>query len=108
LISNGVRCVVAAGWAVDDAAAKLFATRFYEALMDRRTFAEAVGHAREQTHQKYPQSNTWAAYQCYGDPDWRYVSADDSASGSHPRTVRSSRRPTYGKARALTLANGNR
>jgi len=84
LITNGVRCVVAAGWAVDDAPAKLFATRFYEALMDRRTFAEAVGHAREQTHQKYPQSNTWAAYQCYGDPDWRYVPADDAGGRQSP------------------------
>src|SRR4029450_10720056 len=33
LIEIGVRCVVAAGWAVDDRAASAFATTFYEALL---------------------------------------------------------------------------
>ncbi|HWH38690.1 MAG TPA: CHAT domain-containing protein, partial [Usitatibacter sp.] len=33
LIDIGVRCVVAAGWAVDDAAASAFATTFYRSLL---------------------------------------------------------------------------
>ncbi|AGW90392.1 CHAT domain-containing protein [Ralstonia pickettii] len=68
LIKLGVRCVVAAGWAVDDAAAEIFATAFYRALLDGQRFLDAVAIAREAAY-KLP-SNTWAAYQCYGDPDW--------------------------------------
>ncbi|WP_317920068.1 CHAT domain-containing protein [Cupriavidus sp. TA19] len=68
LIKLGVRCVVAAGWAVDDAAAEIFATTFYRALLDGQRFLDAVGTAREAAY-KVP-GNTWAAYQCYGDPDW--------------------------------------
>lgn len=68
LIRIGVRCVVAAGWAVDDVAAAKFATSFYDALLDRRRFLDAVAIAREAAYS--PDNNTWAAYQCYGDPDW--------------------------------------
>jgi len=81
LIRLGVRCVVAAGWAVDDRPAQLFATRFYEALTAGRPFVEAVGRAREETWRSYPNSNTWAAYQCYGDPDWRYDDTRDDDKG---------------------------
>lgn len=69
LIEIGVRCVVAAGWAVDDEAAAVFATTFYAALLDKRRFIDAVADAREKTYALA--GNTWAAYQCYGDPDWR-------------------------------------
>jgi len=69
LIDLGVRCVVAAGWAVDDDAAEVFATSFYDALLDGRPFIEAVHGARTAAHACG--GNTWAAYQCYGDPDWR-------------------------------------
>ena len=68
LIKIGVRCVIAAGWAVDDTAAKIFATTFYDALLRERRFIEAVGEAREAASKEG--GNTWAAYQCYGDPDW--------------------------------------
>jgi pimeloyl-ACP methyl ester carboxylesterase len=68
LIKIGVRCVIAAGWAVDDDAAKSFATTFYEILLRGRRFIDAVAAAREAafTHG----GNTWGAYQCYGDPNW--------------------------------------
>jgi hypothetical protein len=69
LIRIGVRCVVAAGWAVDDAAASLFATTFYGALLRGLRFADAVAEARAAAWAEG--GNTWAAYQCYGDPDWR-------------------------------------
>jgi CHAT domain-containing protein len=68
LIEVGVRCVVAAGWAVDDAAASAFATTFYEALLRGERFIDAVALARAQAFTF--DGNTWAAYQCYGDPDW--------------------------------------
>ncbi len=71
LIKIGVRCVIAAGWAVDDAAASAFATRFYERLLQGERFIDAVAEAREVAWEAG--SNTWAAYQCYGDPDWRLI-----------------------------------
>jgi len=70
LISIGVRCVIAAGWAVDDAAALVFAEEFYRSLLRGNRFIAAVGDARAAARERSPLSNTWAAYQCYGDPDW--------------------------------------
>jgi hypothetical protein len=70
LIKIGVRCVVAAGWAVDDDAAKEFATTFYGSLLRGGRFIDAVSEAREAAYRKG--GNTWAAYQCYGDPDWTF------------------------------------
>jgi hypothetical protein len=70
LIGIGVRCVVAAGWAVDDDPANAFATSFYTALLGGCRFIDAVAQAREDARRLG--GNTWAAYQCYGDPDWRY------------------------------------
>ncbi|HEX2056105.1 MAG TPA: CHAT domain-containing protein, partial [Nitrospiraceae bacterium] len=79
-IRMGVRVVVAAGWAVDDAAALTFSTSFYNRLLGGAVFGEAVKAARQATYEAYPESNTWGAYQCYGDPDFRLVptqAADD-------------------------------
>jgi hypothetical protein len=70
LIAIGVRCVVAAGWAVDDDAASVFAEEFYGSLLRGNRFIVAVGEARAAARERSPQVNTWAAYQCYGDPDW--------------------------------------
>jgi len=80
LIEIGVRCVIAAGWAVDDAAAKAFATRFYDALLRGRRFIDAVAEARQEAWEEG--GNTWAAYQCYGDPDW--VFAPEAADAQRP------------------------
>ena len=80
LIKIGVRCVIAAGWAVDDAAAKTFATRFYDALLRGHRFIDAVAEARKEAWEEG--GNTWAAYQCYGDPDWRLL--PDAADAQRP------------------------
>jgi CHAT domain-containing protein len=69
LIDIGVRCVVVAGWAVDDNAAQAFAETFYRSLLNNERFIDAIAHAREAAFDF--DGNTWAAYQCYGDPDWR-------------------------------------
>lgn len=71
LIEMGVRAVVAAGWAVDDDAALLFAGTFYDAMLDGETFGRALKAARVRTHQEFRDTNTWGAYQAYGDPDYR-------------------------------------
>ena len=70
LISIGVRAVIAAGWAVDDEPANTFAASFYTALVSGCRFIDAVAQAREDARRLG--GNTWAAYQCYGDPEWRY------------------------------------
>jgi hypothetical protein len=67
LIRIGVRCVVAAGWAVGDRAA----TAFYDALLAGNRFIDAVAKARLAAWELG--GNTWAAYQCYGDPEWRFT-----------------------------------
>ena len=70
LIRIGVRCVVAAGWAVDDRPAEVFAQAFYRTLLAGRPFVDAVVEARKAARGAAPNSKTWAAYQCYGDPNW--------------------------------------
>ncbi len=74
LIRIGVRCVIAAGWAVEDRPAQVFATTFYDALLQGRRFMDAVAAAREAAWNEG--GNTWAAYQCYGDPDWTLLRGD--------------------------------
>lgn len=80
LISLGVRCVIAAGWAVDDEGARVFAEEFYGSLLRGDRFIDAVGNARRETYLLDPQQNTWAAYQCYGDPDWVFRPAPADAN----------------------------
>ncbi len=69
LIGNGVRGIVAAGWAVNDEAAKDFAGEFYRQMLDGTGFGDAVFTARRAIYRRHRGSNnTWAAYQCYGPP----------------------------------------
>jgi CHAT domain-containing protein len=87
-IRIGVRAVIAAGWAVDDRAAAAFATTFYEAMLDGATFGAAVHRARAATFAAHPATNSWGAYQCYGDPDYRLVyDTDPGAADDEPRIV---------------------
>jgi CHAT domain-containing protein/pimeloyl-ACP methyl ester carboxylesterase len=82
LIEIGVKAVVVAGWAVDDAAALLFAQVFYSLMVNGTTFGEAVLNARRTVYeQTRDRSNTWGAYQCYGDPFYklRNVAASSGA-----------------------------
>ncbi len=85
LIEIGVRCVVAAGWAVDDDGAGVFAETFYASLLRGNRFIDAVDEARKATYEQSPHVNTWAAYQCYGDPDWVFrQKAEDPNQASAP------------------------
>ncbi|WP_020559553.1 CHAT domain-containing protein [Thiofilum flexile] len=76
LIAMGVRVVIVAGWAISDLAARLFAETCYRALLTGCRFGDAVLQARRDTWRVYPNSNTWGAYQCYGDPDYRLVQSN--------------------------------
>lgn len=78
LMSIGVRAVIVSGWAVDDEAASLFATTFYKkALDDGCGFGKAVRETREEVRKAFADSLTWAAYQCYGDPEFRLRASPD-------------------------------
>ena len=70
LIRKGVRAVVAAGWPVQDDAALGFAEVFYKGLLAGQSFGRALKEARKKTWEEFPHSNTWGAYQAYGDPDF--------------------------------------
>jgi hypothetical protein len=71
LMAIGVRCVVAAGWAVDDAQAQLFGETFYRGLLQQRLpFGDAVHQARRAVWERRPDDLTWGAFQAYGDPGW--------------------------------------
>lgn len=74
-IRMGVRAVVCAGWAVDDEAALTFAEAFYGHMLAGARFSNAARDARAVTRNEHPGANTWGAYQCYGDPDFRLVRA---------------------------------
>lgn len=72
LIEAGVRCVIVTGWAVEDQPAFEFARVLYRELLRGEPFVEAVAAAREACWQAAPAGKTWAAYQCYGDPNWKW------------------------------------
>lgn len=72
-IKLGARAVIAAGWAVDDQAAKLFAQVLYQRLLAGETFGNATHAARKTVHEQFGNTNTWGAYQCYGDPAYRLL-----------------------------------
>lgn len=82
LIEIGVRCVIAAGWAVDDRPAEVFATTFYREILARKPFISAVAAAREAAWNEDRASNTWAAYQAYGDPNWVYRRGSGEAAST--------------------------
>ena len=63
----GVRALVAAAWSVDDDAARAFAETFYSELAGGRALGDTVARARLACAQTRA-GETWAAYQCYGDP----------------------------------------
>jgi hypothetical protein len=83
LIENGVKAVVAAGWAVDDTAALVFAQEFYHQMFSGNTFGEAVKKARKKVYEEHGnRSNTWGAYQCYGDPFFKLDNGKSSSAES--------------------------
>ena len=83
LIEMGVRCIIAAGWAVDDKAACTFAENFFDQmLIEKESFGNAVHKAREQTYNKHRSTNTWGAYQAYGDPGYKLDPESKAGSSS--------------------------
>ena len=71
-IDMGAQAVIAAGWRIDDQAASIFAHSFYHAMLSGEFFGDAVRLAREAAYLQFPASNTWGAYQAYGDDRYRF------------------------------------
>ncbi|MBC7874741.1 MAG: CHAT domain-containing protein [Ferruginibacter sp.] len=82
LIKIGVKVVIVAGWAVDDAAALEFTRIFYNSMFEGDCFGDAVKKARKRIYEEFPKTNTWGAYQCYGDPFYKFR---DIAQATKPR-----------------------
>ncbi|MDQ4070333.1 MAG: CHAT domain-containing protein, partial [Actinomycetota bacterium] len=77
----GVRAMVVAGWAVSDTPAAEFARAFYSQMLQGALFGDAVRVARDIAYAADGgSSNTWAAYQCYGDPSFR-LGQEDGETG---------------------------
>lgn len=87
LIEIGVRGVIAAGWKVLDEAAQLFAETFYKQFLAGESFGDAVLAARRETFERYPASNTWGAYQCYGDPGFVLQRSLPGSAGKSGQTL---------------------
>jgi triacylglycerol esterase/lipase EstA (alpha/beta hydrolase family) len=83
-IRMGARAVIAAGWEVNDAAAKTFAASFYRGMLNGALFGDAVIKARKETYQRHAATNTWGAYQCYGDPSFSLVTATTARQRTTP------------------------
>ncbi|TXE03423.1 CHAT domain-containing protein [Algoriphagus aquimarinus] len=82
LIYNGARAVIVAGWAVDDAAALKFSQLFYSNMFDGLGFGESVKRARKRIYEEFGhRTNTWGAFQCYGDPFYK-LTEDGSGQGN--------------------------
>lgn len=72
LIDIGVKAVIVAGWAIDDSAAYDFCEKFYDCLLGGVPFGEATKSARKLIFERHKgRTNTWGAYQCYGDPFYK-------------------------------------
>jgi hypothetical protein len=80
LIQMGVKAAIVTGWEIDDAGAATFCDTFYKNMFDGKTFGEAVRSARQATYDQAGYSNTWGAYQCYGDPFYTFKTASSAAA----------------------------
>ncbi|MCH5599077.1 CHAT domain-containing protein [Niabella ginsengisoli] len=72
LIENGVKAVIVAGWEVDDSAALAFAETFYDRMLNGYNFGDAVLEARKYIYNKFNYTNTWGAFQCYGQQHYSF------------------------------------
>ncbi len=89
LIEMGVKAIVISGWAVDDAAAKTFSETFYQRMLQGYDFGSAVQMARLDTYQNHKGTNTWGAYQCYGNQFYKFKSKKKSKQSAEGYVVAS-------------------
>ena len=70
-IQKGAKAVIAAAWEVLDQPAMMFAEVFYKNLLDNKTLSDSIHAARCEVYEEFSDSNTFGAYQCWGDPMYR-------------------------------------
>ena len=93
LMDIGVRAVVVAGWAVDDNAGRVFAKVFYQGMLDGLPFGDAVRTARLAVYRSSETANnTWAAYQCYGDPGFQLAAPQVGVGSGSELPIRAAAR----------------
>jgi hypothetical protein len=85
LIQLGVKVVIVAGWAIADGAAELFASTFYQEMLKGEMFGNAVKKARAECYQKHGYTNTWGAYQAYGNHAYKLKPSSSSGSSNDPK-----------------------
>ena len=73
LVEMGTEAVVVTGWEILEDAAHVFAEKLYTYLLEGYYFGMAVLKARNACYKYKPDYNTWAAYQCYGNPWYKLV-----------------------------------
>ena len=88
---QGVSNFIATAWPVGDAAALAFARRVYRGLLGLRGDSlpperayEAMTAARNEIARTDDGLQTWGAYQHYGDPNFRIVTADTAPPKPQP------------------------
>lgn len=86
LIEIGVKAVIVAGWPVNDDAALEFAEEFYRNMLNGETFSRSVLNARKLIYENHESTNTWGAYQCYGDPLYK-LRLDGKSKGGNEKFV---------------------
>jgi hypothetical protein len=78
LTALGVPVVLAPGWDVMHPSA--FVGPLYRNLVDRQPLTDAVREARRSFREQFPETVSWAAYHCYGDPSFTFASIKDAAN----------------------------
>ncbi|KJD31412.1 hypothetical protein PK35_14990 [Tamlana nanhaiensis] len=89
LIEMGVKAIIITGWPVDDAAARTFAETFYKKMFEGYNFGDAVQKARMACHNNHSGSNTWGAYQCYGNQYYKFRNSSKSKKNNQKYIIAS-------------------
>jgi len=87
LIEMGAEAVVVAGWQIKETTSFLFAESLYRHLLEGYTFGVAVLKARQVAYAHDYVGNTWAAFQCYGNPHYKLVKKSPSNISSKTYTA---------------------
>ncbi|TVT55924.1 MAG: CHAT domain-containing protein [Azoarcus sp. PHD] len=71
LLGMGVDCVLTPAWTVDDTASAYWSQRFFEDISRGATLKSASLSARIASSDHFPLQSAWAAFQVWGQPDFR-------------------------------------
>lgn len=80
LLKLGVPCVVASAWGVPPERAAIYLEALMLAVSDGASFGDAHGRAIKLCFQADSRSGAWAAFQAWGDPDFRLPPAEAGSS----------------------------